>query len=66
MILFQSKILSSMFNQTHKLALRCDAGEEVRQYLVGPPGPPGAPGIPGLNPQEVAGRVLSLMNGTFS
>lgn len=57
-----------MFSLSHnyKPSFRCDAGEEVRQYLVGPPGPPGAPGIPGLNPQEVAGRVLNLMNGRFS
>lgn len=38
----------------------------MRQYLIGPPGPPGPPGVPGgygFNTQEVAGRVLSLMNG---
>lgn len=42
------------------------AGDEVRQYLIGPPGPPGPPGVPGgygFNTQEVAGRVLRLMNG---
>lgn len=41
-------------------------GDEVRQYLIGPPGPPGPPGVPGgygFNTQEVAGRVLRLMNG---
>jgi len=38
----------------------------VRQYLIGPPGPPGPPGVPGgygFNTQEVAGRVLNLING---
>ncbi|TRY65930.1 hypothetical protein DNTS_012338 [Danionella cerebrum] len=41
--------------------------DEVRQFLVGPPGPPGPPGGPlgpVFNTQEVAGQVLSLMNGT--
>lgn len=33
---------------------------------MGPPGPPGPPGIPGINPQEVAGRILNLMNGKSS
>lgn len=41
-------------------------GDEVRQYLIGPPGPPGPPGVQsgyGFNTQEVAGRVMSLING---
>lgn len=44
-------------------------GEDVRRYVSGPPGPPGPAGPPGrgsgrLSNQEVAERVLSLMNGT--
>ena len=46
----------------------------MRRYVSGPPGPPGPPGLPGasgasghggytFNTQEVAERVLSLMNG---
>lgn len=48
-------------------------GEDIRRYVAGPPGPPGAPGPPGsgasghggytFNTQEVAERVLTLMNG---
>lgn len=43
-------------------------GEDVRRYVGGTPGPPGPPGAPGLgsnrfNTQEVADRVLTLMNG---
>lgn len=38
-------------------------GDDVRQYLMGPPGPPGPPGFGSFNPREVAGRVLNLMNG---
>lgn len=44
------------------------SGEDVQRYVAGPPGPPGPPGAPGfgsygVNTQEVAERVLSLMNG---
>ncbi len=40
----------------------------MRRYVAGSPGPPGPPGGPGVgsytfNTQEVAERVLSLMNG---
>ena len=43
----------------------------MRRFLIGPPGPPGAPGHPGnpsagyydYNPRDVAGRVLTLLNG---
>lgn len=43
-------------------------GEDVRRYVSGPPGPPGPPGDTDhgsyrINTQEVANRVLSLMNG---
>lgn len=43
-------------------------GEDVRRYVAGPPGPPGPAGAPGrgsnrFNIQEVAERVLRLMNG---
>lgn len=35
---------------------------------AGPPGPPGAPGLgsDGFNTQDVADRVLTLMNGECS
>lgn len=40
----------------------------MRRYVSGPPGPPGPPGATDqgsyrINTQEVADRVLSLMNG---
>lgn len=43
-------------------------GEEVRRYVSGAPGPPGPAGAPGrgsnrFSMQEVAERVLSIMNG---
>lgn len=40
----------------------------MRRYVAGTPGPPGPPGAPGqgsygINTQEVAERVLTLLNG---
>lgn len=50
------------------LCLFCE-GEDIRRYISGPPGPPGPAGPPSRgngrpSNQEVAERVLSLMNGT--
>ncbi|KAA0721974.1 Collagen alpha-1(XVII) chain 180 kDa bullous pemphigoid antigen 2 [Triplophysa tibetana] len=57
--------LLTVSSTTFKVGVYNLNGDEVRQYLIGPPGRPGPPGVPGgygFNTQEVAGRVLRLMN----
>ena len=67
--LISSPVYNSSVN--NKAVMYLCPGEEVRRHVAGPPGPPGPPGLPGapglgsfkFNTQEVAERVLSLMNG---
>lgn len=62
-------LLTSEMIDFNKLLCEFCVGEDVRRYISGPPGPPGPPGAPSRGSgrpsnQEVAERVLSLMNGT--